>query len=405
MKIDLSTPLKNIKLSKESLDFWRDKLMAKYHNRYSGYSPFSTSYDRGLSSWSELVSKGKTVNDLFDILSSFHRSENSEFNYNEVKNTESSMYLSVQMLDILRKDNIDLGKIILDKYAHEPSNSERWYYMGVFNIYLDYLNYRNETIPEILKTHFISELKDAKGYSSHRSVDEDINTYFSLLKVIPKNKITYEWFSENLDTFCLIENENGELENACKYLNYDSQKKIHDYISDNFPSRINDNEKYYPNLLQSDVFSTKRFHQGSIDIKIFPLIQQYNLNQKDVKHLSNIAVECLNVVASDEFMKLIGENIPISNIETKDQHSNVILNFSTDTYENLEKVEKILLTALKGVLEVSHKINMSWSEDYHTGENILMTNMNAKFVHQYYMFHNLHDTLDTNNSKGKRNKI
>jgi hypothetical protein len=59
---------------------------------------------------------------------------------------------------------------------------------------------------------------------------------------------------------------------------------------------------------------------------------------------------------------------------------------------------------LKGVLEVSKKIRLNWSESYH-GEEELSTNMDAKFVHQHYMYHNLNDTLSSNETKPKRLKV
>lgn len=404
MKINLSTPLKNINFSNEISSFWTEKLIGKYSERHESYSPFSRR-DK-FPKWSDLIFEKKTVNKLFGHIADFYRSETFEFKDKEVKNIESSMYLSIQMLDILDKNNLDISKILLEPYERDPNNYNEHRVIEFFNMYLDYLSLKNETIPKSLSTQFISELIDDKGYSSYRSIDDDVNTYFQLLKVTPKDKITYEWFLENLNIFCLIKDEDTrDLVNNAKNLNYDSQKMIHDYINNNFPQYVTENEKYYPELLDNDIFSVKRFHQSTIDIKIFPIIKKYNLNQKDVRHLSSIACECLNVIASDEFMKMIGKNIPITNIETKDHHSSVVLNFSTDTHENLEAAEKILLTALKGVFEVSQKIHLTWTEDYHTGADQIRTNMDAKFVHQYYMYHNLNDSLDTNSSKPKRNKI
>jgi hypothetical protein len=404
MKIELSTPIKNITFSDETRKFWKEKILAKFEQRNEGYSWFKR--EDKFSEWGRMVSDGTTIGQLLTLVASFYRSENGDFQYNQSKNVDSSSYLSVQMINLLGKDKVDLTQILLDNYNYEPKDYKDWHIKDFFNLYLDYLNLKEEKISDILSDTFISNLGESKKYSSHRSVDDDLSTYFQLLKVTPSEKINYDWFSKQLEFFCLIEDDDSrELENHCKYLNYDSQKKIHNYVKQHFPNNVDENSKYYPELLVSEVFSTKRLHQGCIDINIFSLIQQYGLTNKDVRHLSSIACECLNVVASDEFMKLIGENIQITNIENKEHKSSVTLNFSTDTYENLEKAEKIILTALKAVLEVSQKIRINWSENYHTGADELSTNMNAKFVHQYYMYHNLNDSLDTNSSKPKRNKI
>ena len=404
MKINLSTPLNDINFSDEVSSFWKEKILARFEQRSDGYSWFKR--EDKFDEWQRLISNKTTVGGLLNLIAKFYRSENGQFQYDDTKNIDSSSYLSVHMLNLLTNDKVDLNKILLDNYDYEPKDYKDWHVFDFFNIYLDYLNIRSEKIPDILNEKFITKLEQYKKFSSHRSVDEDVNTYFQLLKVMPKEKITYDYFVEKLDFFCLIEDkESRELENHCKYLNYDSQKKIHNYVKEHFPNKIDENSKYYPELLVSKVFSTKRLYQGCIDINIFSLINQYGLTNKDSSHLSSIACECLNVVASDEFMKLIGENISITNIENKQHKSNVILNFSTNTYEDLEAAERIILTALKAVFDVSQKIRIHWSENYHTGADELSTNMNAKFVHQYYMYHNLNDSLDTNESKPKRPKI
>ncbi len=404
MKIDLSTPLSNIEFSNDIPNFWKEKIIARFEQRSDGYSWFKR--EDKFDDWKKLIANNKTVGDLLNKIAKFYRSENGQFQYDDIKNIDSSSYLSVQMLTLLNKNGIDLTEILLKNYDYEPKDYKDWHILDFFNIYLDYLNIRSEKIPDILNEKFITKLEQYKKFSSHRSVDEDLNTYFQLLKVMPKEKITYDYFVDQLNFFCLIEDrESRELENHCKYLNYDSQKKIHNYIKEHFPNKIEENSQYYPELLVSDVFSTKRLHQGCIDINIFSLINQYGLTDKDSSHLSSIACECLNVVASDEFMKLIGENISISNIENKKYKSNVTLHFSTNNYEDLEIAERIILTALKAMFDISQKIRMHWSENYHTGADELSTNMNAKFVHQYYMYQNLNETLEQNDSKPKRPKI
>jgi hypothetical protein len=402
MKIELHTPLKNIKFSDETRKFWKEKILARFdvHHRY--YSWFKR--EDKFPEWEKMISNGEKIGGLLKNIASFYRSEHGDFQYNDTPNIQSSSYLSVELLDLLKKDNIDITKILLDNLNYEPKDYNDWHIRDFFSIYLDYLNNRNEKIIDKINNKFIEILAEYKRFS-HQSVDEEVANFFKLLEVTPNDKITHEWFLNTLDFFCTIKDEETrKLVNYCKFLNYDSQKKIHSYMKQNFPNHLEENFKYYPNLLESKIFSTKRLCQGCIDINLFLLIEQYGLTHKDGRHLSNIATHCLTVVASSEFMQLIGEDITITNIENKEHQSNVILYFSTDTYENLEKAEKILLTALKGVLEVSEKIRLTWSESYH-GEDELSTNMDAKFVHQYYMYHNLNDTLDSNEVKPKRPKV
>lgn len=402
MKLELNTPIKNINLSKNISIFWKEKILAKFDERHERYSWFDRN-DK-FPEWNKLNSDGTTLGEFLTLIAKFYEKENGDFQYNGQTDINSSNYLSVQLLNILNKENIELTKILTDNYNYERKDYKDWNIMDFYNIYLDYLNLKNEKISEILNNKFIEKLKEYKRYG-YRSVDDDINTYFRLLKVTPSDKINHNWFAKNLDFFCMIEDEEErKLVNQCKCLNYDSQKKIHNYIKDNFPNHVEEHAEYYPKFLESKVFSTKRFYQGSVDVNLFSLVNQYGLTNKDVHHLSNIATHCLTVIASPEFMNLIEENILITNIETKENKSSVTLNFSTDTAENLDRVEHILLAALQGVLEVSQKIHLQIADSYHGNEEV-HTNMNAKFVHQYYMYHNLNNTLDTNLSKPKKPKI
>lgn len=402
MKTLLSTPLKELDFPPYVGNFWNDNLINKFKKSYDGYSFFSR--DNNFPTWEKLMSSEQRVFELLKHLSDFNSKEKHQFKHENIKDLSSS-YLSVQMLNLLSKEGLDITKVLLDNHFNDIDNKGGWSYTDLFEIYLKHLDSKNESIPNSLLTKFIFDIKEEKKYASYRSVDEEIDTYFKLLKIIPQNKINYNWFSENLNLFCTIKDEETrELVNYSKHLNYDSQKQIYDYVNQHFPEKIIENKEYYLNLLSSDIFSTKRLYQGSVDINIFQLIHQCKLSQNDSSHLSNIAKHCLSVIASPEFMQLINENIAISNIHTQDNQSNLTLNFSTDSYENLEIFEKIVLRSLNGVMRVSEKIKITWSESY-SGADELITNMDAKFIHQYYLYNTLSETLETNTPKPRKNKI
>ena len=80
------------------------------------------------------------------------------------------------------------------------------------------------------------------------------------------------------------------------------------------------------------------------------------------------------------------------------------LQFSTENYENLKIFEDILLKSLNGVLEMHEKIKISWSESF-SGEDHMITNMDAKFIAQQYLVKKLNHSLLENNINSKKNKI
>jgi hypothetical protein len=406
MKVTLDTPLKDITSSNPILSnriggFWNEKLVGRFQQYSEGYSAFNR--HEKFREWNKLINDGCRVFELFRELSDFYRKEKFQFQYDEVENPPPSSYLSIQMLSLLDKEGLNITKVLLNNQAQDPEDKGGWSYSDNLDMYMKYLEFKQELILDSLLDQFILEIEDKRRYNC--SPDEEVDTYFRLLNLIPQSKVTYDWFSKNLELSCMVEDEDSrELVNRCKSLNYDSQKKIQNYVHTYFPEHVEDKKEYYSDLVNTNVFSTKRFYQGTIEVNLFPIMEQNNLKHKNLHHLGNVAKECLNVVASPEFMALINENIPVTNINSDEKSSSIKLDFSTDSYQNLEKFEEILLTALTGVLQVSEKIKMTMTDPYH-GAPELITNMNAKFVHQYYLYHKLHDTLDSNAQKAKKPKI
>lgn len=397
--------LQDLNISSETKKFWDDVLLEKFNKSYSSYSSFSRS-DK-LPNWDKLISSNFRVFDLFQKLSEYYKKERYDFNNKDkfFAKEETSTFSSIEFLELLKKDKISIDNIFLNTLVAEPENKSGWTYAEFIELHLHYLKENKQKLHTEIEKQYFLELNEHQQYYSYVSVDENINLFFSLMDVIQPNKINHTWFKEKLEFFCTIKDDDSrQLVNQAEYLNFDSQKKIYDYIVDLFPDNINEHNKYFSKILPSPVFKTSRLHQGSIEINLYQILNELHLNQKDLNHLIHISKECLNVVSQPSFLELIEKDIPVSNIYSKDNNSSVILNFSTNSYEDLEDFEKILLRSLNGVLKVSDKIRISWSESY-SGADELITNMDSKFIHQHYLFQTLNETLSTNSNSAKKMKI
>ncbi len=394
MNITLETPLRELSNPISIQKFWEKILINSYDSRHSSFRT-----EDNLPTWEKMISSNFRMFEFLKNLSDYYRKE--KFSSKENKK-EEALFFSIQMLDILKKENFNITNIFLE---NQKQNNGDWRYSEFIEIYLSYLHIKKEFIPNSLKEQLILETKEDKNYSSFRSVDQNIELYLNFLKVINPNDITYEWFSKNLELACeMYDEESRDIINFSSYLNFDSQKNIHEYINNFFPDKIDENKNYFYKILPSPIFVTQRFFQGSIDINLYQILSQNNLNQDNITHLTNIAKECLNIITKPTFMNLINENINVSNIETKDKQSNLILNFSTNNVKDLELFETIALRALNGVLQVSDKIKLKWTDSYY-GDNELITNMDEKFIYQQYLHQTLNETLDINKQKTRKNKI
>lgn len=401
MKINLNTDIKKLNPSFDAISFWDTKLVDKYNQYYEGYSRFAYSRNKP-PTWKKM--EPMRINEVFSILADFHKDETYEFKDKDIELNPAS-FLSIKMLDILSKDGVDITDVLKSTYQSDLENKNGWQYQEFIDLYLGYLKYKDQFFPTDLLGQFLKSIKEYYGYASNCITDDHVSTYFQLIDRLPKDQVTYSWFVEHLDMFCSSSDyETREVISKHESLNYDTQKLIYDYMENNFPEYIEENSKYYSQLMPTDIFSSKSLYQGIVDINIIQLIHNNKLKQKDFTHLCNIAKECLNVVNSSEFMDFIEKNIHVSHINIEKSQSNITLKFSSESFEDLETFKTILLTALKGVLSVSDKINLKL-EDTYSGENELDTNMDAKFVHQHYLFHDLHNSLDSGKQPNKKPKL
>ncbi len=400
MKINLNTNINKINSSFEVRSFWDTKLVDKYNQFYDGYSPFA--HRNKLPTWEKM--KQMRVNEVFSKITDFFRDETYEFKDKDVE-LKPSNYLSVKMLDILSKDGVDITDVFKTTYQNDLENKSGWQYQEFIDLYLSYLKFKGQLFPTELLDPTLKLIKEYNGYISNSNTDNNVSIYFKLIDRLPKEKVTYSWFAEHLNIFCSSEDDNsGEIVNKHQSLNYDTQKLIYDYIEKNFPEYLEENSKYYLKLIPTDIFTSQSLHQGVININLFQIIHNNNLKQKDSDHLCNIARHCLSVVNSSDFMGLIEKDIHVSHINIEKTQSNITLKFSSESSEELEEFKTILLTALKGVLNVSEKIRLNWNSLYN-GEDKLDTNMDAKFVHQHYLFHDLHNSLNTSKQQNKKHKL
>lgn len=391
--MNLSTKLNTIHFSEKLKKTWSDNT-----------SQESSAYGYGtgvIPSLEKLILHSSSINynlfELFKYVSDLHTREN----YHPDVHKDAT----IKILKALNKDGINLEQILLETKYVDPDNEAGWQYETFFNIYLKSLIDSKKEINPILLEQCLLEIETNKKYSSYQDIDSEINTFFDLLEVIPKNQITYEWFNKKLELFCtILDDESREMVNNCNLLNFDSQTKIYNYISTNFPEKISENEKYYQDLLLEDNFITKNLYQGVIKINLFKVLAQFNLKQENLQNISNIIGECLNVTASSEFMKEINENITVSNIDVKQQHNSMNLQFSTENHEDLIIFEDILLKSLNGVLKMHEKIKISWSESF-SGEDHIITNMDAKFVAQQYLVQKLNHSLLENKIPNRKHKV
>ncbi len=400
MNIELNTKLKDLKLSKEILDFWNISLIGKYTQHYDGYSAFSRS-DKMLK-LEKLIDSNCRIFEMFKKISDFYKNEEYDFKHNYI---EDKSFLSIKMLDLLSKEGVEITNVLLENQSVDPGNSGGWRYTEFIELYLNYLNHKNQIIPGSLKNQFLLEIEQEKRYSSYHDVDRDVETYFNFLKVMNPKEITHDFFHKNLDIICVIINDDTrELINYRKNLNFDSQKKIFEYVLVNFPENLSKYTEYFNDLLPSPVFTAKRLYQGCVDINLYKILHENGLGEKNKQHITSVIKECLNVVSSSEFMKLIEQDIKVSNLDIRENNSKLRLNFSTESYEELERFEKILLNSIAGVIKVADKIKIRWTESFN-GEDELITNMDAKFINKQYLHETLRETLQNNQNKNKRHKI
>jgi len=403
--ITFPTLLQDLKISSETKKFWNDVLLEKFNKYSSSYSSFSRS-DK-FPNWDKLISSNFRIFDLFQKLSEYYKKEKYDYANKDrlFSNEDNNPFLSLEFLELLKKDKVSMEGVFLNTLIAEPENKSGWTYAEFIELHLHHLKENKQKLNKDIEKQYFTELHEHQQYYSYVSVDENINLFFSLIEVIQPNQINYNWFKEKLEFFCTIKDDDSrQIVNQAQYLNFDSQKKIYDYLVDLFPDNISENKKYFSKILPSPVFKTNRLHQGSIEINLYQILNELHLNQKDLHHLINISKECLNVVSQPSFLNLIEKDIPVSNIYSKENNSSIILNFSTNSYEDLEDFEKILLRSLNGVLKVSDKIRISWSESY-SGADELITNMDSKFIHQHYLFQTLNETLSTNSNSAKKMKI
>ncbi len=309
------------------------------------------------------------------------------------------------MLNILKKENLELTTILLNNHKEDNENTGGWRYSEFIDMYLNYLSENKKEIPLFLKDQFLLEARENKRFSSFHEVDKDIETYFNLLNVMNSKEITNQFFKENLELYCsMVNDDTRELENYARCLNFDSQKRIYEYVNTFLPENSSEYTEYFQDLLPTPVFKTQRLYQSSIEINLYQIMFENGLNQKSSQHLNNIIKECLNVVSSDNFLRLINEDIKVFNTSVKEKAAGLKLNFSTETYEDLEKFEKIILKSLKGVVKVQDKIKLRWTDSFY-GEDQLLTNMDAKFILQQYLHETLNEDLKKNETKPRKNKV
>lgn len=401
MTINENTPLNSLSFSPEVEKCWQEQIIAKYDQKFEYHSPYENR--NRLDDWKEFKTKN-TVGQLLEQLGDFRRTETYEQEYSEKHSNVISDYASVRMLNLLQSEGLPVESILINS----PNTGEAFNVFDdvkTYTLYMDSLYQQNKLMPLELFNKFIAIITDEKMFSLRREIDDDINIFFRLISILPKEEITYDWVSKNLDLFCSGEGEKrGDLKNISEQLNYSSQKKIYDYIQEYFPAYVEENRQYYHDLMPSPILKTKKLHQAIIDVDLYQYIFQNELQQKDIYHLSSICIEALNVMSSPEFLSLINEDIKVSNVETKQYNKNITVYFSTETREQLEKFENIYVNTLESLLNVEDTIRISWADNDDTGENYAITNMKTDFIVKHYLFNKMNNEIP-NKPSGAKLKI
>lgn len=395
MNITLNTPLKEVNLSDNIKNVW---------NKSTDWNPTRyLSREDGLTSLTKLINSGNRVYELFQSLAHYYKKEQFEREYEH--NNSKHKSLSIEILKVLTEERLDITEIILENMKQNPHNEGGWAYINFLDLYTEYLKEKKLPLNELILNQLISEKIGEKQYSSYYSIDTEIEQLFNLLNTIPQNSISYPWFSETLNMFCQAYNEDTRmLDDHSHLLNFDSQTKIYDYVKTYFSNHLEDNIKYFSDIVPQEILSVRKYHQSTIEINLYQVLRENNLTQKSFGHAKSVAIECLNIVASKEFMELIHENITVNNINHQEGLKSITLQFSTNTSEELETFEKVFSTALSGILKITEKIHLNWSDSW-SGEQELITNMDAKFVHKQYLHQFLNETLELNPQKGRKNKL
>lgn len=387
MTIELSTPLHQIKISNEAILLWDKTLIPILQ------SELSFSDRKILPYWSEF--KSNTVDDFLNNLSRIY---NKEFFQLNNKKKLPDEYQSLKMLAMVKKDGIDFSKLYMEKFENQISKNHNFFETPTLMMYLQFIKIQGEFLAPHLLQAIIEDKLESKKYSSYDRMDETVEMYFKLLSVTPVKNVTYDWFIQNLNSFC-----QDKQKNMGKYLNYDNKKLIHDYIKINFPDKFDKDSFYFSELTGKNNFFIRRLHQSSIQINLFQILHDLNLGNQELHHIEEICIQTFKVVSSKKFLDLIGKNIDIENYHTDKKASCLELHFSSENPDKLKELEQVFLTALKAVLPIHEKIHIVWSEDY-DGNDTINSNLNAKFLHQYYLHQKLNDELQQNSSH-KKNKI
>jgi hypothetical protein len=398
MNFTLETTIKNINLPKYIKEFWDRVFLQKANNLNNGFSGFISRGDKRV--FQHMEENGWRLWEIFNEVSFLYRREVEANEREKIKE-----FVSLETLRILEKENITMTNVLLENNKNDPLNEGGWNYPTLLNLYLADLKQKKEKVPSVILELMVKEIEKDRAISGYKVLDEELKNFIDLVSITEK-EITYNWFSKNLQMICMVKDQQtDELEDHKKYLNFDSQKLVFNYIKDNFPLELENAKDYYQSLF-SDKFTTKEYFQGEIDINLYVILNEKNLSQKDYYHLINIAEVTMNNIQQESFMSLIGEQYNIEKLEIKKGSKNLLISYSSINKKDIEVFEKVAIKSLNGVYNIAEKIQISSTETgLFSTDSEVITNLDVNLTSKQYLKEKLSDELSLNSSPTKKMKL
>lgn len=387
MTPDFNAQLSEFQFPTEVSDFW-DKEVSEYVKHKKVYLQHSLIGDLPL--WL-IYYENSTIEDLIDLVSDIYQMDLLS-NRTRLDNKDEEFF-SIKLLQLLDSDEFPVSQLLPLAYQ-ETLNTLGFNTHGnlpKFQLYLHYVDWTDNSISQ--EDYYKYTTVMLKDGGSQRKMDEHIGLYFSLLKVTPQDYVTWENFIQTIETLAKDINSTT--------LNYHSQLSIYNYTKDNFPQYLNETSNYYPNLVNKPIFVTQNLYQELIDINLFQLTYQYNLNPDKIYHLVNIVKHSLPIMAEKEFQDLINQHIQVTNTKTEDKGAIFSISFSTKTENELALFKEIVLTVLQNVLILSEEIHIEWIETY-SGPHHLHTNLKPELLSKAYLYGKLNGNMEGKPTKSNK---
>lgn len=382
------TPLKNLNFSEEVANFWDQKIVEKYDLGWAceTFSPFKNS--QNFPRWHKLKNNFNIYN-LFDKLRGFQRDELCHLAQNPIENNDFYKELNTaKFLNLLAKNGVDIVDCIKQNQEKDPDNIDGWKYISLLELVNTYLWENKKFISDDYLNLIIKEKKETNKKSNYFQEDlkTEINLFFSTWENLHPKKHNINFFIETLNVFATkYDKQSNTVLLDCLSFSYDTQKQIKNYMETHYPKYLQEYQQYYSDICKKeDFFSFNNSHQQTLNLNLYQILEQYNINEDKLHQFTNIINYVFKTIQSDTFLNMIGKDLSLINTTTINQNKkSIVFCYSSKKKEDLEEFGKILKYSIQGILDDFNTLNYSESNDW-DGKLQIITNINNEFLVKKY---------------------